>query len=191
MIGNDIIDLKFANSNSRWREPRFLDKLFTEEEKIFILKDANRFQVIWLLWSMKESAYKIHFRERKLSIFNPKSFHCNVISETSGTVSFENDIVHTTSEITSNIIYTTAKIQDTLHLKQDFLLEGNFLKEKSELLREKAINAFAEFKSIPKSCISIEKNSFGAPQFFMNEKLQNNFLSLTHHGQYGGFAISC
>lgn len=190
MIGNDIIDLKFANINSRWREPRFLDKLFTEEEKDFILRDANHFRHIWLLWSMKESVYKIYFRERKLSIFNPKSFHCNVISETSGTVSFENDIVHTTSKITSNIIYTTAELQDTLHLKQDFLLKGNSLKAKSEALREKAITAFAEFKSIPKTSVSIEKNDFGAPQFFLNGKLQNNFLSLTHHGQYGGFAIS-
>lgn len=139
---------------------------------------------------MKESAYKIHFRERKLSNFNPKSFHCNLISETSGIVSSDNYIVHTTSKITSNFIYTTAQLQDTLYFTQHLSLEGNSLVEKSEALKEKAIQAFTEFKLVPETSISIEKNDFGVPLFFMNGKLKNNFLSLTHHGEYGGFAIS-
>lgn len=191
MIGNDIIDLKIAGSNSRWRETRFLDALFTKEEQCFVLKDEFRFQNIWLLWSMKESAYKIGSRRFKLPKFNPKYFNCNVTSERSGTVSFGDQIVKTITEVNSNIIYTTAQFQKDIQFTEYSILEGQSKVEKGQHLKAKAIQSFCDLKSVSKSSVSIEKNEFGVPQFFIHDSLQDNCLTLTHHGSYGAFAISC
>ncbi len=190
MIGNDIVDLNLACINSRWKEQRFLDKLFTKEEQTFILKDKLRHQNIWMLWSMKESAHKIHARSLTSSIFNPKIYCCEMISETTGMVSFEGKTVFTTTNCNLNLIYTTAYGQDTLKISEYAVLEGISQKGKSELIIDKAVQAFAELKSISKASISVEKNNFGVPRFLVNNDIQPIALSLTHHGQYGGFAIS-
>ncbi len=192
MIGNDIIDLNIAGINSRWQEQRFLDKLFSKEETDFILSDGMRFQNIWRLWSMKESAYKIYARETESSRFNPKYFHCKIISSTTGIVSFIGNKVNTKTKYDSNFIYTTACSQDTTFRISDYIVSNGTSKEyKSQHLREKAIEAFAKVKSISKTAISIQKDNFGIPHFLINQEAQNNALTLTHHGQYGGFAISC
>lgn len=190
MIGNDIVDLNVAGINSRWQEQRFLNKLFTHKEQLFILKDDCRFQNIWRLWSMKESAYKIQFRNLKVSIFNPKSLTCEVTSEKNGTVTFDNCTVNTTTEFNSNIIYTTAHLQDIIQVTEHFELKQFSQADKSKQLKNKAIQAFGHLKSVSEKDISIEKDCFGVPRYFINKKSQENFLTLTHHGNYGGFAIS-
>ena len=191
MIGNDIVDLNFAKTNSRWQEQRFLDTLFTEEEQSFIFKNEDfRYENIWLLWSMKESAYKISSRHLKEAVFNPKSFHCNLTSSTTGVVCFEKSVMHTTTEFDSNLIYTTAQITDNIQLSDYGVLDGTSQLDKSRQLRAKAILAFAALKSVQPSKVTIRKTEFGVPQLLINNTLQENALTLTHHGQYGGFAIS-
>ncbi len=189
MIGNDIIDLSAAIVNSRWQEQRFLDKLFSNEEQAFIMADENRFQNIWRLWSMKESAYKIYARTQKSPIFNPKSFKSKIHSEITGTVSFKGHILNTTTFYDLGVIYTTANIQNKIQFNHYLRLEANSQVEKTLHLREKAIQAFADLKSISKKVISIEKSPNGVPYFLINDVLQNDALTLTHHGNYGGFAI--
>ena len=191
MIGNDIVDLKVAKINSRWQERRFLDKLFTEEEQSFIFKNQDfKYQTIWRLWSMKESAYKIHSHYLKEAIFNPKSFQCDITSSTMGVVCFEKSVLHTTTEFDSNFIYTTAQNGDHIQLSDYGVLDGTSQVDKSQQLRTKAILAFAALKSVQPSKVTIMKTEFGVPQLLINNKLQENVLSLTHHGEYGGFAIS-
>lgn len=190
MIGNDIIDLKFAKINSRWREQRFLDKLFSKEEKEFILSDRMYFQNIWHLWSMKESAYKIYARETKSPSFNPKYFHCEINSITSGIVSFEGFKINTKTKIDSNMIYTIAQHANTASVSDCVVLDVVSKSERSQQIKGRAIEAFAALKSVSKTAISIKKDHFGAPYFLINKKVQNNVLTLTHHGRYGGFAIA-
>jgi phosphopantetheinyl transferase (holo-ACP synthase) len=190
VIGNDIIDLNVAGKNSRWQEQRFLDKLFTQQEQEFILNDDLIYQNIWFLWSMKESAYKIHTRNLKSSNFNPKSYNCAITSKTIGTVSFDNHTVNTTTKYNSDIIYTTAHFKDTYCITKYLSLEGPSPVDKSQQLRKKAIQTFADMKSISEVMISIEKDKFGVPQLLINNKAQDISLSLTHHGNYGGVAIT-
>lgn len=189
MIGNDIIDLNFAHVNSRWQEQRFLDKLFSQDEQAFILNNELRFQNTWRLWSMKESAYKIHSRTFTPSIFNPKSYRCRVSCGTTGIVSFDNFRVNTTTIFNSNIIYTTASFQEPC-LTEYFEFEQLSQADNSKELRKKAIQAFGQIKSVPETDISIFKDDFGVPQFYIKEKTQRQLLTLTHHGNYGGFAIT-
>ena len=66
MIGNDIVDLKLASIQSNWQRKGFLNKVFTKKEQTLILNASNSFEMVWLLWSIKESAYKVYIQQLSL-----------------------------------------------------------------------------------------------------------------------------
>ena len=76
MIGHDIVDLKQARQESNWRRRGFLDKLFTDNEQMMILKSDHPEQKVWELWSRKEAAYKIYNRQTKIRAFIAKQLEC-------------------------------------------------------------------------------------------------------------------
>ena len=78
MIGNDIVDLTLAKTQSNWRRNRFLEKQFTDFEIERIVKSQHPFMQVWLFWSMKEAAYKIHVQQYQKTIFcSQKVSVCN------------------------------------------------------------------------------------------------------------------
>lgn len=62
MIGNDVVDLVLAQKESNWKRKGFLNKLFTSLEQDFIQKAPNQDEMVWMLWSIKESVYKAYQR---------------------------------------------------------------------------------------------------------------------------------
>lgn len=62
MIGNDVVDLILAKTESNWRRKGFLDKLYTASEQSLIQNANNQDEMVWLLWSIKESVYKAYQR---------------------------------------------------------------------------------------------------------------------------------
>lgn len=111
MLGNDIVDLDLAKIQSNWRRKNYLDKIFTAEEQLLISLAKNPDKMVWLLWSMKESAYKIYNRKTGIRNFAPKSLNCSIYSNTNpikGTVSIDNDTYFTKSNVESRYIHTIA-----------------------------------------------------------------------------------
>ena len=45
--------------------------------------------MVWLLWSMKEAAYKCYTQQHKKRFFAPQKFECHLISKDKGIVVFE------------------------------------------------------------------------------------------------------
>ena len=62
MIGNDVVDLVLARKESNWKRKGFLNKLFTSFEQELIQKAPNQDEMVWMLWSIKESVYKAYQR---------------------------------------------------------------------------------------------------------------------------------
>lgn len=62
MIGNDVIDLELAKKESNRKRKGFLTKLFTSFEQELIAKATNQEEMVWMLWSIKESVYKAYQR---------------------------------------------------------------------------------------------------------------------------------
>lgn len=62
MIGNDVVDLVLARKESNWKRKGFLNKLFTTFEQELIQKASNQEEMVWMLWSIKESVYKAYQR---------------------------------------------------------------------------------------------------------------------------------
>ena len=111
MLGNDIVDLDLAKIQSNWRRKNYLDKIFTAEEQLLITSAKNPDEMVWLLWSMKESAYKIHNRKTGIRNFAPKSLNCKVYasaSEIKGTISIDHNTYFTKSDIQLSYIHTIA-----------------------------------------------------------------------------------
>lgn len=188
MIGNDIVDLRFAKLNSRWQEQRFLDKIFTVEEQHYIFSQPNQFQNIWRMWSMKESVYKLNFRTEKVIRFNPKDFQCTIESENIGAVKFYAQFISTHTKTNSDFIYSTAFT--SLNWQSETFFLSEILKEQRVITYQKIIEFYADLKGHDQKYLTIKKNPFGIPEIYYNNILEKEQLSLSHHGKYGACAFT-
>lgn len=112
MIGIDIVDLAAAAEASNWQRPGYLAKIFTPAEQAMISHAVNPNHAVWLFWSMKESAYKIHSRKLGIRNFAPTKLGCTLeaFTETmaAGRVTIDNCCYCCKSEINSNYVLTLA-----------------------------------------------------------------------------------
>lgn len=187
MIGNDIVDLNFAKRNSRWQEQRFLDKIYTLQEQEIL--NVNNFYMVWRLWSMKESVYKMAARAGTSFLFNPKAFCCEIVNGTEGNVKFKNEIYTTITKTDHKYIETTAFLQQQYLSKTFQLSNSDYYTQHTETLHHIKL-AYAKYKNADYNAINIQKDIYGVPQVFVNNKRQPELISLTHHGLFGAFAIS-
>jgi phosphopantetheinyl transferase (holo-ACP synthase) len=112
MIGNDVIDLVQSKKDSNWRRRGFVSKLFTEQEQLLIVNSPDPEIVVWLLWSMKEAAYKIWNRQTGIRKYMPKRLLCSVIEQSSykarGEVICEGNRYYTKTIVCPEFIHTVA-----------------------------------------------------------------------------------
>lgn len=112
MIGNDVIDILQSRHESNWQRKGFLEKLFTPEEQLLIAQHLNPERMVWVLWSMKEAAYKIYNRQTRIRAYIPQKLACSLDSESSncisGKVSCCGNLYYTKTILTTDCIHTIA-----------------------------------------------------------------------------------
>jgi phosphopantetheinyl transferase (holo-ACP synthase) len=112
MIGNDVVDILQSRQESNWRRKGFLEKLFTAQEQLFIMCSLNHEIMVWVLWSMKEAAYKIYNRQTKRRAYIPKRLICKIISNSNsyitGEVTCGENVYYTKTYILNDAIHTIA-----------------------------------------------------------------------------------
>lgn len=110
MIGNDVVDLGLAKVQSNWRRKGYLDKIFTPAEQTLIETADSPDKMVWVLWSMKEAAYKIHNRKTGIRNFAPTALACNLISldGEKGAVTVDHQTYFTKSEFSLTYVHTIA-----------------------------------------------------------------------------------
>lgn len=114
MIGNDIVDLSLARIQSNWQRKGFLQKLFTADEQQAILNHPDPELMVWVLWSMKEAAYKVYNRQTLDKGFFPHLLECKISSTTatlSGNVCCKGSAYSTLTFINEDFIHTLAVTQ--------------------------------------------------------------------------------
>lgn len=188
MIGNDIVDLNLAKTQSNWRRRGYLQKIFTKEEYQQILNSENRDKMVWLFWSMKEAAYKAWQRKNKLAPkFNPRSLECYMESinseKATGKVILEKELFFTISYFNFNLIHSLATCQKNEKIIWKSLSSKVDLKQ--SLLREFAATA-GPFSKLPE----LKKDRNNIPQLYWNEEALSYNFSISHHGSFSGFALS-
>lgn len=188
MIGNDIVDLALAKTQSNWRRRGYLQKIFTKEERHQILDSENRDKMIWLFWSMKEAAYKAWQRKNDLAPkFNPRNLECILESTNSekatGKVIIKEESFFTKSFFNFNLIHSLATCRENEKIIWKSLSSKEDLKQ--SLLRE-----FAATKGLFSELPELKKNRNLIPQFYINNEALSYNFSLSRHGNFSGFALS-
>jgi phosphopantetheinyl transferase (holo-ACP synthase) len=175
VIGNDIVDLHLAERESNIHRPRFQDKLFLPHERAMIAGASHPAVILWLLWSCKESVYKIIHRNTRERKFAPQQFAGYIFSCTdttaAGTVMYQQQTYYFRSHVTGSCIHTCAA--------------GN-----PALLQE--ISIFTRYFTSLEDILTGEeifyKDEDGIP--FIRNRYSGESLpvSLSHHGKYIGIA---
>lgn len=186
MIGNDIVDLNLAKIQSNWRRRGYLQKVFTCREREQIFASENKEKLIWLFWSMKESAYKAWQRKNNLPPkFNPQGLECFLHSISSekatGKVVIGKDSYLTRSFLNSHFIHSFAGLNENIIWKS-FSSGENLYQSLLLEIKETA----GPFSELPK--LSKDRNNI--PQIFINKQILTCNFSLSHHGNFSGFALS-
>jgi hypothetical protein len=145
MRGNDVVDLQQAADDSNWMRKGFLNKLFTAAEQNYMLFAAQPEEMVWLLWSMKEAAYKIHSNLTGIRAFAPLKLRCKLskigLAVCQGEVWVEGRVYYTVSSINPG---------DYIHSVASSSPEALPL-IKSSLLPNKGI---LDYKAMAPACVS-------------------------------------
>lgn len=191
MTGNDIVDIQVAAAESNWRRKGFLEKICTPQEQLYINNAATPDSMVWRLWTMKESAYKIYTRQYGGRFFAPQKFSCTILSDARGVVTI-NSVSYQTITITAkDLIYTIAIIKGTESselINSCFTLPETDLSNQQQYIYNKIINHFHYFTGELKKNISVIKDKNGIPFLNCSYNLQIP-VSITHHGHFAAFTI--
>lgn len=192
MTGNDIVDIKIAAAESNWKRKGFLEKIFTPQEQQYINESATPDKMVWRLWSMKESAYKIYVRQYGGRFFSPQAFSCCLLSKTAGIVEYKDCIYQTKTKITSSYIHTVAnKLNAETSQTIVKCFRPGILKysHQQQFIYTKIIESFCTSCKDFNRKVSVEKDKNGIPFLYCGNNLQIP-LSITHHGNFAAFTIN-
>ncbi|SHI45014.1 4'-phosphopantetheinyl transferase family protein [Aquimarina spongiae] len=178
MIGNDIVDLHLAKTQSNWLRKGWLEKLFTEDEQYHILNTADSELEVWKLWSKKEAAYKAHQRRFSLAPrFNPRWYQCQ-----GETVGINGYIYHTNTSVSRGAVYSIATTDQQAYFTQ-IVNQGVSVKEELK-------NYISQICSVTSNDIILIKKDNGIPYVKIKDQLDDIPFSLTHHGNFSAFIIA-
>jgi phosphopantetheinyl transferase (holo-ACP synthase) len=213
--GNDIIDLGTINQK-RSRDRKFYSKILSVSEQSLYPRPEDTSlpweQYVWLLWSIKESAYKYLKRGLPDLVFSPKKIIIQKIELPSvpeikpftegqwegnagdehcykGNLIFENTILHCKSKIYSELIATVVSEDETF---KDTWWGIQTITHTDTDHQSKSVRSF--FLSKLNSMINgvnlrIEKNKSGYPFVTDSGKELNIPLSFAHHERYISYSF--
>ena len=189
MIGNDIVDIAEAKQKSNWQRARFLDKLYTFHEQQLIQNSDHHFLMVWRLWSMKEAGYKLYTQLHPSRFYNPKQFECEII-DSEGKVSYKDFICFVKTKVTSQYIISESRLVATDMISECIKMNDGSPKHQSDSVKRELLSKVSKQFNILKSDLKVLKSEFGIPSVYQNSRKLNIGISITHHGNYGAYAIS-
>jgi hypothetical protein len=162
MIGNDVVDIIQSRHESNWQRKGFLEKLFTVSEQSIIAQSAEPEMMVWLLWSMKEAAYKIYNRQTKIREYIPKKLVCTISSKNNnyifGQVICGENSYHTKTTIAiDNFLHTIAvtRFDDLNHIleieKKSIIKNENgipYLQTQQNIVQDVSISHHGRFEKV-------------------------------------------
>ena len=180
-IGNDIVDLHLAKTQSNWQRKGFLQKQFTEEEQTVILTSKDPFLQVWLFWSMKEAAYKCYTQKYQKRFFAPQKILCKNLSNSEGIVTIGSEVYVITYSITADYIHSIAQKHMSEKMVSKIIFTKNGLSS-TKIIAQSVLSHFS-------AEVSLKKNKIGIPYLYQQQHKMPNSITISHHGNYGAYAI--
>ena len=172
MLGNDVIDRSLAARQSNWRRKGYLDKIFSPAEQLEVNRTDDQDLVVWLIWSMKEAAYKIVNRTMGKRFFDPLALVCDFDMGqgiASGTVSFQQKVFATSTEIGPDFIHTIA-------------LGHGLAFSDVEVVHGANQAGYLQRFNLENPAIRLEKNRELLPEIYHHGRKEATMASISHHG---------
>lgn len=213
-IGNDIIALKIIDV-SRTRTPQFYNKILAATE--LQLYDHHFAAIpfeyfVWLLWSIKESAYKCLQRHQPGLVFTPVKMvvsHLSIPIQTAApfaekldrTGFNDDDAIKSITSFSSQTVYARSVIygDELIHTVAcpypDFSNINWGIKKITQTDPESQSAAVREFllnkimSVFPDGDLSVKKSASGYPLVMLNGKDTRLAVSLSHHGEWVGYSV--
>jgi phosphopantetheinyl transferase (holo-ACP synthase) len=214
--GNDIVSLTATNV-TRTKSPEFYQKIISPAEKALFdtLNQAilpfDRF--VWLLWSVKESAYKYLHRLNPGIVFTPVKFEVRSIVIPGGYAypsvdgdeitgqgfsdikTFKVTVNFTGKTLYARVIMNNEFVLSTVNHSNDFndiywgikRVEDSSYKYQSAEVRTFLLDKLRVLTGLNEP--SIVKNEDEVPVLFNNNQQLNIPLSLSHHGPWVAFSF--
>lgn len=213
--GNDIIDLGTINQQ-RSSDRKFFSKILSNSEQSLYPRPENTSlsweQYIWLLWSIKESAYKYLKRGLPDLVFSPKKIIIQKIELPSlseikpftesqweglageeqcykGSVTYENNHLYCKSKIYSELIATVVSEDETF---KDTWWGIQTIQHSDTEHQSKSVRSFLLTKLngiLPGAKLHIDKNKSGYPFVTDGNKELAIPLSFAHHERYISYSF--
>lgn len=199
MIGNDIVDLDAARQESNWNRPRFLDKVFAKDEQCYLDTTPDKAVAVWLLWSMKESAYKIISRYEQRRFFAPKQMVTSQVSSGDtfgydlviGQVNYGDYTLYTKSTITDSYIHTIAQsnIKEEPLAINCFCIDHDSYKSQHQVTQQHLLDEYAALTDSTVENLAIRKDATKVPHLYQHNEKQMVMITTSHHGHYGSYVL--
>ncbi len=190
MVSNDIIDIAYTRLHSDWQRRGFLHKIFNGEEQDMILSVSDPFSLVWRLWSMKESIYKLQMDATSVHKYNPSKISCRIIDDINGTVSIDHQTYSTTTNQTAEYIYTYAIVKNQSELINKIInIKPRDIYTQSQMCYKALINDVMHHTGIEDNQIQIKKTPNGIPSLFHHDRRLDMDISISHHGSFGAYSI--
>ena len=199
LVGNDVVDLDYAESQHEALHPRFDERVFTIEEREALCASASVKSLRWTLWAAKESAYKVakkldptvRFRWRKFVVCEIRPGHAVVSHETGAfDVLFDraDQWVHAVATLSSN---DTGSCENTSLPAPPAVWGIHSLEapdaDPSRTVRRWARRALGERTGLPPGEVRIGSRCGIPVALWRNGRLPVD-LSLSHHGRFVAWA---
>lgn len=189
--GNDIVALGSINK-TRTCDPRFYSKILSavEQELYYRLEFATLLfeNYVWLLWSVKESAFKYLQRNNHQLIFSPTKISVLTVDlhadqHYSGSLQFGQHHLFFRSTITNDWISTVVNEDDDFeYIFNDVqAIEHDDYEYQSVAVRRFALNKLNTFFEDE---FLLEKSEANYPVLVKNGKRVNTPVSLSHDGHF-------
>ena len=181
MIGNDVVDLLKAAQESNWKRNGYLHKIFTTQEQHLIHHAEDADLLVWLIWSMKESAYKIINRSTGIRNYTPLRFSCTNVTlnkhEATGEVHYQDIHCFTKTDILPGFIHSVATLS-----ANDFTA----IQVCNQPFTANYLTAFNQSQST----YLLSKNKTEIPELTHLRTGQKHAVSISHHGRHLAIAYS-
>lgn len=195
-IGNDVICLNLWNSSfQKANYERYITKVLNKSEYKILDYSDDVIYSLAIIWSCKESVFKILMKQNKVKAFNPKAievnFEYNINQRNSIFIAKSKaygQSYYSEINVTPNLIHTVS-FSDK---KTDFvsnIIENNLPFQTNTNLTSELLKAISYQYSYDINFTELKKDEYNIPHIFYNKKKTNIDVSLSHDGKYFSYAF--
>lgn len=195
MLGNDIIDLEEVLRSGQARRAGFQERICTLSELSPLQKDFTEELGIWILWALKESAYKCYIQAGGLPIFAPKKFVATVESINKHQLSayLKTPAGTFNSQVQINHSYVLAESWRSNSTSEEIcsgteVFTTHVQKDKSISIKRALCKHIASALQLDIGELEVRKNDRKIPALYLVGKKLSITVSLSHHGKWGLFS---